>query len=373
MATVENRRSVAELQLRALIREEITLTSTRASLNESELLNEGVKETALNILQTVLAGTAEYGIAAGTLGAGAAGPAPAAETAIDLAFSAESIASTVQSIQTASDLGKEAQEVIQQARQLGSVLQQSREQFYAQVQNIIQRVVSRAGTQASKVLDDIKESLEKLISRVSDSIGDSIKLMIPDAAIGGTVAAGFTSLVSSMSKSAFDTIASLLEKAGKYAQYLLNPQASQKFFSETYEGTIDIMRRIADSISDASIWKKVLIGISSVAAPPMLRKAADMMQEKKPSVLNLLNSIVRVVIPTFFSAVAALQIILKGEATSTSEQPATSPESSDTSPAAPVEDTAEKATLSERRKRQIRSLNEEIFLLRMTRNNLSYG
>jgi hypothetical protein len=133
------------------------------------------------------------------------------------------------------------------------------------------------------------------------------------------------------------------------------------------------MRRIADSISDASIWKKVLIGISSVAAPPMLRKAADMMQEKKPSVLNLLNSIVRVVIPTFFSAVAALQIILKGEATSTSEQPATSPESSDTSPAAPVEDTAEKATLSERRKRQIRSLNEEIFLLRMTRNNLSYG
>lgn len=370
MVTAEARRAVTEAQLRILIREELTLMSTRASLNESELLNEGVKETALNILQTVLAGAAEYGIAVGTLGAGAAGPAEAAETAIDLAFSTESIASTVQSIQNASDLGKEAQEVIQQARQLGSVLQQSREQFYSDVQNIIQRVVSRAGGQASKVLEDVKENLEKLISRVSDSIGDSIKLMIPDAALGGIVAAGFTSLVSSMSKNAFDTIASLLEKAGKYAQYLLDPQASQKFFSDAYDGTIDIMRRIADSISDASIWKKVLIGLSSVAAPPMLRKAADMMQEKKPTVLNLLNSIVKVVIPTFFAAVAALQVILKGESTSTPEQPGESAEVA--APASP-ENPAEKSAISERRKRYLSSLSKEIFLLEMTRNNLSYG
>ena len=312
---------INESRLRSIIREEITLSSTRLSLRESASLNEGMAESAKGLVQSAISAAVEYGITAATAGAGAAGPAQAAETAIDLAFSAKSIVSTLGSLDSMLGEYKEIKELLDQTNSMGKIFAQSKDRYYETIKKIIRSIVKMTGEGVSGAIEKIKGQIQGLISRLSSTIGGAIKVVIPDAAIGLAAASLVTQALEDLGSNCYDLFSKIVGTAGKYAQNLFDPAVAMTAFDEMYPEVIETIRTVSEKINDPK-FKAFLIaftgGAATIAAigyPKALNFAADKMQENQPMARRAVEVIVKIAMPTISAILAVMQMIMKGELT----------------------------------------------------------
>jgi len=310
---------INESRLRSIIREEIALSSTRLSLRESASLNEGMAESAKGLVQSAISAAVEYGIAGATAGAGAAGPAQAAETAIDLAFSAKSIVSTLGSLDSMLGEYKEIKELLDQTNSMGKIFAQSKDRYYETIKKIVRSIVKMTGGGASGAIEKIKGQIQSLISRLSSTIGDAIKVVIPDAAIGLAAATLVNQALQSLGDNCYDLFSKIVDTAGKYAKNLFDPAVAMTAFDEMYPKVIETIRTVSEKINDPK-FKAFLIastaGAATIAAigyPKALNFAADKMQENQPMARRAVEVIVKIAMPTISAILAVMQMIMKGE------------------------------------------------------------
>lgn len=312
---------INELKLRSIVREEITRSSTRLSLRESAMLNEGLVDDAKSLVKSAVSAAVEYGITAATAGIAGAGPAQAAETAVDLAFSANSIVSTLGSLDSMLGEYKEIKDLLDQANSMGKIFAQSRDRYYAMIKKIMRTIVKMTGGTANEVIERIKTQIQGLISRLSGTIGDAIKVVIPDAAIGLAAAATATRALQSLGENCYDAFSKLINSAGKYIENLFDPAAAMKAFDEMYPKVIEIIRAAAEKLDDPK-FKALLIagtgGMATFAAmgyPKALKWAADKMQENQPTARRAVEVIVKIAMPAISAMLAVMQMIMRGELT----------------------------------------------------------
>lgn len=315
---------INEAKLRAIVREEIVRSSTRASLNESQLLREGAKETVMNVVQAAAAAAVEYGIIVGSAGAGAAGPAEAAETAVDLAFSAESVISTLNSVSSLAKGHESLGDLLEKSKSLGKNFLQSKDMFYNAVKNILKLIVRSAGSSVAEFIDKIKKEIEDLISRLSDTIGDSLKIAIPDAVLGNTIAFGVTEALESLGENCYDAFSSVIKRAGDKAKYFIDPAAATKAFDEMYPKTIELVRDVSEKVGSPkgkaiATFMYPLVGYFGASAlSTALSSASDFLENHEPQAREAVRLVVEVGFPVLATLIAAMQVILRGELTSDS-------------------------------------------------------
>ena len=328
---------ITNLALRSLVLEEMQgIQIYRRELvveyhgpNGPELITEGFKETAINAVQYLVAGAAEYGIALGTLGAGFAGPASAIETLIDAAFAAESITSTAAALTNIQGLSTEGTQIIAESKNLFSVLPRSLDEFYNSIKSIVGRVLSALGAGLALASERLKGVIDDLLTKVSDGIGKSLKAIIPDATIGLIVAEAIAYAISSAAENIYNLVKSGLQKAGKFLVWLLNPQNILTFFDQQYPQVISLFRQAAQKIGAAGVRATAggMIagaiagagaGVAAAAAlkafgPAGFNKLADWLTAAQPGVRAALASVVQVVMPFFMMFCALMQIMMQGD------------------------------------------------------------
>ncbi len=344
---------INESTLRRIVREEISRSSTRASLNESQLLREGAKETMMNVVQAAAAAAVEYGIMAGTAGFGSLGPAEAAETAVDVAFSAESVISNLNTVASLSAGHESITALLEKSKSLGKNFLQSKDSFYNAIKSILERIVKLAGTSVTEIIEKIKEEIEDIISRFTDTIGDSLKIVIPDAVIGNTVALAVTEALESLGENCYDAFASAIGKAGDKAKYFMDPAAATKAFDEIYPKAIELIQDVSEkvdspngkAIASSIIMNPVVGHITISALSSILSHASDFLEKYEPQAREAVRLVVEVGFPLMATLLAAMQIILRGELTSDS--------SSNDGDAAPQK-------VESRRRARLKALAEEI-------------
>jgi hypothetical protein len=310
---------INESRLRSIIREEIIHSSTRLSLNESNLINEGAKETLRGLAQSATAAAVEYGIAAVTAGVGAAGPAQAAETAVDLAFSAKSMITTFESFDSMINGYKEIKALMDQSSSIGKVFAQSKDRYYAIIKKILRSIVKMAGGAAENIISRIKDQIQNLISRISGTIGDAVKSLIPDAATGLAAATFVTSALESLGNNCYDVFSNLVKRAGSSINNLFDPAVALKSFDDMYPKVIETIRTVAEKIDDPKLKALLIASTGGMALPTTLvwpralKWAADTMEENKPTARRAVELIVKIAMPAIAALVAAMQMIMKGE------------------------------------------------------------
>ena len=312
---------INELKLRAIVREEISRSSTRFSLNESSLLNEGLADDAKSLVKSAVSAAVEYGITAATAGIAGAGPAQAAETAVDLALSANSIVSTLGSLDSMLGEYKEIKDLLDQTNSMGKIFTQSKERYYTIIKKIMRAIVKMAGGAADKVIEKIKEQIQSVISRLSSTIGDAVKVVVPDAVVGLAAASLITTALQSLGNNCYDAFTKLINTAGKYIQNLFDPAVAMKAFDEMYPKVIEIIRSASEKLDDPK-FKALLIagtgGMATFAAmgyPKALRWVADKMQENQPTARKAVEVIVKIAMPAISAIIAVMQMIMRGELT----------------------------------------------------------
>lgn len=328
---------ITNLALRSLVLEEMQGFQTyRRELvveyhgpNGRELITEGFKETAINAVQYLIAGAAEYGIALGTLGAGFAGPASVLETLIDAAFAVESITSTVAALTNVQGLSTEGTQIIAESKNLFSVLPRSLDEFYNSIKSVVGRVFLAIGAGVALASEKLKEVIENLLKKVSDGIGDSLKALIPDATIGLIVAEAIGLAISQAAENIYNLVKAGLQRAGKFMVWLLNPQNILTFFDQQYPQVISLFRQAAQKIGAAGVGATAggmiagalaagPAGVAGAAAlkafgPAGFNKLADWLTASQPGVRAALASVVQVVMPFFMMFCALMQILMQGD------------------------------------------------------------
>jgi len=342
---------INEATLRAIVRQEIVRSSTRASLSESRLLQEGAKESVMNVVQAAAAATVEYGLMAGTAGFGSLGPAEAAETAVDVAFSAESVISNLNSVSSLATGGESIGALLEKSKSLGKTFLQSKDLFYKTVKSILEKIVRLGGRYILDAIEKIKEEIEDLISRFTDTIGDSLKIAIPDAVLGNTIALGVAEVLESLGENCYDAFAAAIGKAGAYAKYFTDPDAATKAFDEMYPKTIKLVRDVSDKVGSpkgktiAAFMYPIVGYVGASALASSLEMTADFLEKHEPQAREAVRLVVEVGFPVMATLMAAMQVILRGELT---------PDSSS------KEDAAEAPKTESRRRDYLRALAEEI-------------
>lgn len=290
--------------------------------NGRELITEGFKETAVNAVQYIISAAAEYGIALGTFGGGLAGPAEVVETLIDMAFSAESIASTVAALTNVSGLTKEGQQIVGESQKLFPTLPRSLEEFYNSVKGIVGHFIKGFGVGAVNMAEELKKVLEAQLDKASDGIGDMIKSLIPDATIGLAVATAVGLVISQATENIYNLIKAALQKAGEFAMWMLDPQKVLSFFDQQYPAMIALCRQISQKISSMGVISSAGMIVAGGGAgglavrafgPAGFNKLADWLTAAQSKVRSVLESIVNIAMPFFMLFAALLQILLRGD------------------------------------------------------------
>ena len=348
MAAVEARHSVAEIQLRALIREEIT----SQPLNEISL--PFAKDSAKNLVQLVVAGAAEYGIAVGSVGA-ATPIAPVAETAIDALFGIEEVTSGISAVQGVVSSASEMGQILSSAKQSAGKFSTDPKAFYGDIQSAVGKIAAAGATSS---LDEIKEQIEKLINEITGPLTAALKMIIPDAVVGAAVAQTVLTAVQSLGTKPYDIMSTVTKKLGKFGRFITDPNAIKEFFNENFPNFVELLKKLAEKLREKegilkTAAKTAVLGASYLLAknfgPDVLDKTAAYLTEKQPEIMSVIGSIVDTLIPTVLGLIAAYQSIATGDYKSA---PAGS-EDSDEAPA-----TAEKAAPAP--VSEIRRINREL-------------
>jgi hypothetical protein len=311
------------------------------TVNPEELLIEGQGvEFGKDILQAIVAGSAEYGLGAVTLPAAGAGLAigPAVETSIDGLFAAESVLSTISTIagigETMGDVGK----MIEEASKLrGNLIRGDLEAFYQKVNNLVAKFIKMAGPEGEEALaaavEKIRAPINVLLTRLTDPLVDGIKVTIPDAAIGLGVSAGLRLAIVEASEVPYTAAAGAIDLSEDLKSFVLEPGVAAEFFKELGEMLIELVLGFKEKIEDtgwlattaAAIASIPLAGLTGGTVSPItvvalkklgpdgLQSLSETIRENLPALVELVNIVVDTIIPIVLACLAISQSLLSGD------------------------------------------------------------
>ena len=317
-------------------RSEIIRRKKQETLNEA-LLREGLVNGVLkDLIQFLVGCAAEYGITIATGGTGVVA-AEATETFIDGVFAIQSITSSSQAIKEISNGSQEYKELLHTAIKQSKLLSTDLDEFYTTVDNIVSKFIksaknlSKEGT--DKVIEKLKDLMNKLISKLSDSAVEGIKVLIPDAVVGGIVSTAIRTAISSAGEKPFDAGKLALESSKNFKGFILERGVASKFFESLGHSLVALLNKAAENAEDSS-WIKTIVsgGIvggvagASVAAiikklgPDGLRSVANKIQELIPKLTSLIDTIVSTIIPALFACFAIMQSVQDYEKANISDE-----------------------------------------------------
>jgi len=301
-----------------------------ATLHE-ELLVEGMGvEFAKDVVQAVIAGSAEYGLGAVTLPAAGAGlvVGPAVETAVDSLFAAESITAGLSTVSNIGENLGEAKKLIQEASKLRPYLiRGDLDSYYLKVNELVARTIKMVpgGKEgAEEAVEKLQLPIKELITRLTDPLVDGIKLAIPDAAIGLAVSGGLRLAIVEASEEPFTAAEAALNLSEDLKSFALEPGVAVEFFEELAQSLIELLLEMKTKLEDVSWVKTVATGAmmgGQVVPAAMLKKLGpggletlvEKVKEQLPSFLKLVATIVNTIVPLMMACLAVVQSLLNGD------------------------------------------------------------
>ena len=358
---------IHEAMIKRIVREEVS----RGHLYESS--SPYAKETMENIAQLLVAGAAEYGISVGSGGA-ALPAAPVIETLIDSAFAAEEVAGAIATVNSVVSSSKEMGDIIDEAKSSITNFASSPKSFYETIRRVLGQLARVGG---ESVLKRIRDTAQRLLSQVSGAISDAIKMVIPDAIIGASVGQGILTAINSLDQNCYDVLMKVVQKLGKFGRFITSPEEITSFFNTNFPSIINTARELSKKIEGQGVFKTAFqailsgpmapfIALMKVLGPTGLNKFADYVEEKQPQIMQTLQSITNVLIPTVIGAVAAIQSAIRGDYKGTS----TSSEKG--APATTETGSEQPGAVSERRmmRRELNRISEDLRKLQSTQHLL---
>lgn len=325
-------RSREVLALRAVIREQHLHSSSRGDILLESFTSKAVKE----ISHYVIGAASEYGIGAAggalTLPVGAEGAAagPVVETVIDSMYAADSVKSAVESIANVKSMAGDYSSLLKGAYEAYDP--GNWKGFYTALKMLVKKVIKTFNSlekSVDKIAKEIKEVLQTIIDTIIEPIKQAIQFVIPDATIGIATAKAVEGALKALTENAYTYATATIDKIGFLKRFVADPATAQEFFESVIVQLIDIMRDVADKIDKTSNKQAFLAGgLLSIAGgpggmlaaaiakgfgPKILRKTADALEKYMPNMLDLIDKILRVIIPFMFTCLALFQIMMRGD------------------------------------------------------------
>ena len=292
------------------------------TLNEA-MLNEGfTKDLLKDAIQYLASSGAEYGIGGITLPAAGAGIAigPAVETMVDSAFAAEEIASTIGAV---SNFGSKMAEFSPLWDEAVNAWTGDVESYYKQLVVIIRKGLELLGAQAGSTVealaDKLKIGVEKIISSMINALEQGIKLIIPDATLGLAAAKGFEQVMNVLAENSYTLTAAVISKIKILKDFIQDPSVAIAFFEDVFKQVIELIRKAAVKVQDLG-WAGML-ALTATAGPVAtlvfkkfgpdgLKKAGDLIEEKLPSVMEVIEQVLTIMVPTALTALGVFQVLM---------------------------------------------------------------
>ena len=216
---------------------------------QPSLLVEGLnaKDLLLDILQIAL----DTGAIAITGGAGG-------DTVVDVLIA----------IEVGTDIIAEVENVISQARELGSILSaavslnltSNVDGFYEEVKTLAKRITSNetVGEDAKSFIETASETLEDIISRLVRAIGKWVSALFPDdfGLAGPAFEAAIGTAKSSTVDNSYNLAASALEKLGDTAELITSEQALNNWAADKISSILGPLQEILDVLAENDEEKK---------------------------------------------------------------------------------------------------------------------
>ena len=291
-------------------------------INEG-LLNEGITDGLLKDgIQFLVAGAAEYGLGAITLPVAGSGLAvgPTVETLVDSMFAAEEIKSAIETISSLQSTFGEYQNIIQDA--IDAYDMDNLEGYYDSLVTVVQTgfkdlVPEDMADKFEEKIKKFKETLEGIINKLMGPIKSGLKLVIPDATLSLAVAKFVQELLQNLAENAFSAFASGISNFTMFKDFLADPSSAIDFFKDVFRQLESLLGEAADKIEDAS-WTKSMLAFGPGGAlivkklgPSGMRKISELLASSAPTVIEIIDKVLNVVIPMMITCLALFQIVMK--------------------------------------------------------------
>ena len=320
---------INEQQIRAVVRHRIMIETAPLS---RRLVLEGIQEDLLkDAVQYLAAASAEYGLGAISMPAAGAGLAvgPTVETVVDSLFAAEDIASTLQGIRNIQEMGGQFADLYKQA--INAYNPANLGNFYRVLSTIIQKTLKLAGTTTQAFVTDtadkLREAVESVIAKLVGVIEQGVKIVIPDATIGLAAAKSLSALLMKVNENAFTLAAQGIKRIDILDKFVSDPSIAIGFFEDIIGQVITLMRDASKSLDEMGFFQRAagasLATVASagmLAGPAMavatlgpygLEKAADALEAQLPNILNVVDMVLNIAVPSMLTCLAIYQILLK--------------------------------------------------------------
>lgn len=310
-----------EYIVRSIIKEQL-LNDNKSNL---DLLTEGIAaDLAQDAVQFAVGAAVEYGIggaiAVGTMGAGA-GVGPAVETAVDAAFAAKEVAATIEAVAEAAKNAGEFASLLKDA--IAGFGGDFGGGYYEKLKEAVQVTIEDMSKDGKAKVEDIveklKEIVDNIVSEITGAIESGIKLVIPDAAIGLAAAKAIGTAIKSLSENAYDTLTGAIEGVDLLNQAITDPDEVVAYFEEILQAISDKLVEVGEYFNDMS-WPKALTAggpaggvILKKLGPKGFDELAGMLEESIPDIVNVIEMVLKKVVPALFACLGIYQILMKDE------------------------------------------------------------
>lgn len=296
----------------------------------------------ISLVRTGLRTAVQYGIAAaleyGSIATIAGAPAgPVAETIVDGIFALDSVRQAINSLSGIRQNLRKGGNIVEQVTSMApTAIRNGWSSFYEVIKGIwrnLKHFVGEHLENLDQVVEEIKEEIEGFLTQISEAISDAIKVVIPDATLSLAAGEGIKYVITHLSENPYSALTSLMSRFSMLDNFIRSPETASETFQTIYRTLIDALDNLKSDISnpDASIRQRLVrFGIGTYVAGPLagaalasnyggsltasgLERAINFFNEKEPEMLQLIQNILTVLLPTVFGLLASVQILMKGE------------------------------------------------------------
>jgi hypothetical protein len=314
---------ITESKIHQIVREELRSTQTRALLNESIIEDYGGE-----IAQFVIGAAAEYGFGAVTLPAAGAGLAvgPAANTVVDAAFGAKSVATIGSILSGFSSQAGEFSTLIDEIKGASAGLSKGTDAFYQHIKSIIEKLIGYTGGTASTAISTmagkLKGIIKNLITVLIEPLTKGIKLIVPDATIGSGISISIVTALKQIDRKCFDVVVSAVKALpDTISKFILDSKAAPEFLKQMIPILAELFRKFSKKIENTSWLTTAAASLMAGPIAPMIKtlgpdgfnSMADMLENNKDTLVGVAQTVTSVAIPIMFGLLAAWQVIMTGD------------------------------------------------------------
>jgi hypothetical protein len=318
---------ITEAKIHQIVREELRSTQTQALLNEGIIEDYGGE-----IAQFVIGAAAEYGFGAVTLPAAGAGLAvgPAANTVVDAAFGARSVATIGSILSGFSSQAGEFSTLIDDIKGASAGLAKGTDAFYQNIKRIIEKLIGYTGGTASAAISQMagkmKAIIKNIITLLIEPLTKGIKLIVPDAIIGSGISVSIVTALKQLDRKCFDVVVSAVKALpDTISKFILDPNAAPEFLEQMIPILAEFLRKFSEKIKNTS-WlttaaATLVAGPIAPAIPAIkvlgktggFNTMAKMLEDNKDDLVSVAKTVSSVAIPMMFGLLAAWQVIMTND------------------------------------------------------------